>query len=261
VPREVRMGYIDTHTHLDHCEAGPDDLVEAARAAGVSTIIQSGTDADSSRLAVELAERFPEVWATVGFHPHDAKELDDRGASTIESLLGHPRVVALGEAGLDYHRDRSPRARQLEVFEWHVGLAAREGLPLVVHSREADDHTLELLSRSGAELTVILHCFSMPDRLAELLRRGYYVSFAGNVTFSKATALQEAARKVPADRLLLETDAPYLTPAPRRGRPNTPAMITHTYAFVAALRGVEPSRLVDQVRENAARAYPRLTLG
>jgi TatD DNase family protein len=254
------MGYIDTHAHLDHCGDSPDDLVAAARAAGVSTIIQSGTDADSSRLAVELSERFPEVWATVGFHPHDAKELDDRGASTIEGLLSHPRVVALGEAGLDYHHDHSPRTRQLEVFEWHVGLAARAGVPLVVHTREADDPTLDLLSRWGAGLTVILHCFSMPDRLEELMSRGYYVSFAGNVTFSKAAALQEAARRVPTDRILLETDAPYLTPAPRRGHPNTPSMITHTYAFVAGLRGVEPRQLADQVRDNAVRAYPRLIL-
>ena len=254
------MSFIDTHAHLDHCEADPNELVAAAGAAGVTTIIQSGTDADSSRLAVELAERFPEVWATVGFHPHDAKGLDDRGASAIEALVGHPRVVAVGEAGLDYHYDYSPRARQLEVFEWHVGLAAREGLPLVVHTREADDHTLDLLLRSGADLSVILHCFSMPGRLAELVSRGYYVSFAGNVTFSKATALQEAARTAPADRILLETDSPYLTPTPRRGRPNTPAMVVHTYEFVAGLRGLEPWQLAAQVRENAARAFPRLTL-
>lgn len=254
------MSYIDTHAHLDHCKVDPDDLVASARTAGVSTIIQSGTDADSSRLAVDLAERFPEVWATVGFHPHDAKELDDQGASVIEALLGHPRVVAVGEAGLDYHYDHSPRARQLEVFEWHMGLAAREGLPLVVHSREADDPTLDLLDKAGPGLTVILHCFSMPDRLAELMRRGYYVSFAGNVTFAKATALQGAARTAPSDRILIETDAPFLTPVPRRGRPNSPALVVHTYEFVAELRGVTPAQLAAQVRENAARAYPRLAL-
>lgn len=254
------MSYIDTHAHLDHCKVDADDLVSSARTAGVSTIIQSGTDADSSRLAVELAERFPEVWATVGFHPHDAKELDDQGASVIEGLLGHPRVVAVGEAGLDYHYDHSPRARQLEVFEWHMGLAAGEGLPLVVHSREADDHTLDLLGEAGSGLTVILHCFSMPDRLAELMRRGYYVSFAGNVTFAKAAALQEAARTAPSDRILIETDAPFLTPVPRRGRPNSPALVVHTYEFVAGLRGVTPAQLAAQVRQNAARAYSRLIL-
>ena len=254
-------GYIDTHTHLDHCLVDPNELVAAARLAGVTTLIQSGTDADSSRLAVELAERFPEVWATVGFHPHEAKDLDAAGAATIEALVGHPRVVAVGEAGLDYHHDHSPRERQREVFEWHMTVAARAGLPLVVHTREADDHSLDLLAEHGTDLTVVLHCFSMPDRLEELVARGYYLSFAGNVTFPKASALQDAARTAPAERILIETDAPYLTPVPRRGRPNTPAMVTHTYAFVAGLRGVQPAQLVAQVRENAARAFPRLVLG
>jgi TatD DNase family protein len=255
------MRLIDAHTHLDHCRADPNELVAAAREAGVSTIIQSGADADSSRLSVELAERFPEVWATVGFHPHDARLLDEAGAATIEALVGHPRVVAVGEAGLDYHYDHSPRDRQREVFEWHIGLAAEEGLPLVVHTREADDHTLDLLARLGGGLTVILHCFSMPGRAEELASRGYYFSIAGNVTFPKATALQEAVRTLPGDRILVETDAPYLTPVPRRGRPNTPAMVAHTYEFLARLRGEQTSDFAARVLENAARAYPRLELG
>lgn len=236
----------------------PGALVADARAAGVGTIVQSGTDAESSRLAVELAERFPEVWATVGFHPHDAKELDETGARAIEALTSHPRVVGVGEAGLDYHYDHSPRARQLEVFEWHVRVAAEAGLPLVVHTREADDHTLDLLARAAGGLTVVLHCFSMTERVDEVLSRGYYVSFAGNVTFPKASGIQAAARAVPADRLLLETDAPYLTPVPRRGRPNSPAMVAHTYAFVAALRGVAVEALSAAVSANAVRAFPRL---
>lgn len=254
------MTLIDSHTHLDHCRADPAELVAAARQAGVSTIVQSGTDAASSRLAVDLAERFPEVWATVGFHPHDAKELDEAGARTIEELTSHPRVVAVGEAGLDYHHDHSPRERQLEVFEWHAEVAAEAGLPLVVHTREADDHSLGLLARVADGLTVVLHCFSMTERLDEVLARGYYLSFAGNVTFPKAGALQAAARVVPLDRLLLETDAPYLTPVPRRGRPNTPAMVAHTYAFVTALRGDDPESLAAAVRSNAARAFPRLRI-
>ncbi|GAB4246584.1 MAG: TatD family hydrolase [Thermoleophilia bacterium] len=256
----ANMTYIDAHTHLDHCKADPAALVAAARAAGVETIIQSGTDAVSSRRAVELAERFPEVWATVGFHPHDAKELDPAGQAAVEALVAHPRVLAVGEVGLDYHYDHSPQARQREVFAWHVGLAARAGLPLVVHTREADDHTLDLLAERAAGLTVVLHCFSMPERLEDVVARGYYLSFAGNVTFPKAAALQAAARAVPAERLLLETDAPYLTPMPHRGRPNTPALVAHTYAWVAGLRGVTVGALAAQVRENAVRAYPRLRL-
>lgn len=261
-PRHIPAApYLDAHTHLDHCKADTAVLVADARAAGIGAIIQSGTDAASSLLAVGLAERFPEVWATVGFHPHDAKELDPAGAATIEALTANPRVVAVGEAGLDYHYDHSPRDRQLEVFEWHVRLAAAAGLPLVVHTREADDHTLDLLDRLAGGLTVVLHCFSMTERVREVLARGYYLSFAGNVTFPKATALREAARSVPGDRLLLETDAPYLTPVPRRGRPNTPAMVVHTYEFVASLRGEEPEALAAAVRANAARAYPRLGPG
>jgi TatD DNase family protein len=254
------MRFIDAHTHLDHCRADPNELVAAAGEAGVTTIIQSGADADSSRLAVELAERFPEVWATVGFHPHDAKLMDDAGAATIEMLSGHPRVLAVGEVGLDYHYDHSPRERQIEVFEWHVKLAVAEGLPLVVHTREADQHTLDLLARLGADLTVILHCFSMPARAEELAARDYYFSFAGNVTFPKATDLQEAARTLPGDRILVETDAPYLTPVPRRGRPNSPAMVVHTYEFLARLRGEDVSAFSERVRENAERAFPRLVL-
>ncbi len=254
------MHLLDSHTHLDHCKADVADLVAAAAEAGVDTIIQSGTDAESSRLAVELAERLPGVWATVGFHPHDAKELDEAGARAIEALTAHPRVVAVGEAGLDYHYDHSPRERQLEVFEWHVRVAAEAGLPLVVHTREADEHTLDLLARTAGDLTVILHCFSMTDRLDEVLARGYYLSFAGNVTFPKATAIQAAARAVPADRLLLETDAPYLTPVPRRGRPNTPAMVAHTCAFVAALRGEGSEQVAHAVLANATRAFPRLRI-
>ncbi|MHB1345043.1 MAG: TatD family hydrolase [Thermoleophilia bacterium] len=254
------MHFVDSHTHLDHCRADPAVLVAAAADVGVDTIIQSGTDAESSRLAVELAERFPGVWATVGFHPHDAKELDEAGARTIEGLAAHPRVVAVGEAGLDYHYDRSPRERQLEAFEWHVRVAAEAGLPLVVHTREADEQTLDLLARTAGDLTVVLHCFSMTDRLDEVLARGYYLSFAGNVTFPKATAIQTAARAVSADRLLLETDAPYLTPVPRRGRPNTPAMVAHTYECVAALRGEGVEELARAVLGNVTRAFPRLRI-
>ena len=210
--------YTDTHTHLDHCRDDAAALVRAAAEAGVTCMIQSGTDVASSRLAVELAERFPAVWATVGFHPHDAKTVDEAGMAAIEELTRHPRVVGVGEAGLDYYRDHSPRAVQLEVFGRHVDLARAAQLPLVVHTREADDHTLALLDEQARGLTVVLHCFSMPDRLGEVVARGYYVSFAGNVTYKNADALREAARRVPDELLLVETDAPYLTPVPFRGR-------------------------------------------
>lgn len=221
-------------------------------------MIQSGTDAASSRRAVELAERFPSVWATVGFHPHDAQTLDDAGKALIEQLTAHPRVVGVGEAGLDYHRDHSPRAVQMEVFRWHIDLARSVGLPLVVHTRDADEHSLALLREQAQGLTVVLHCFSMPDHLDEVVSRGYYVSLAGNITYKNAEALREAARAVPDELLLVETDAPYLTPVPFRGKPNTPARVVHTYAALAALRGVTPVELAGQVRANVMRAFPSL---
>lgn len=235
--------------------------MRAAAKAGVTCIIQSGTDAGTSSRAVELAEHFSSVWATVGFHPHDAQTLDEAGKALIERLTAHPRVVGVGEAGLDYHHDHSPRAVQMEVFRWHIDLARSAGLPLVVHTRDADDHSLALLREQAQGPTVVLHCFSMPDRLDEVVSRGYYVSLAGNVTYKNADALREAARAVPDELLLVETDAPYLTPVPFRGRPNTPAHVVHTYAALAALRGVTPGELAAQVRANVMRAFPRVGPG
>lgn len=223
-------------------------------------MIQSGTDATSSRLAVELAERFPAVWATVGFHPHDAEAMDEASMAVIERLVHHPRVIGVGEAGLDYHHDLSPRPVQMEVFRRHIELARAADLPLVVHTREADDDTLALLDKQARDLTVVLHCFSMPHHLGEVVSRGYFVSFAGNVTYKNADALREAARAVPDELLLIETDAPYLTPVPFRGRPNTPAMVVNTYAALAGVRGVASEELAALVRANAARAFPRLNL-
>lgn len=232
--------------------------MRAAGEAGVTCMIQSGTDVASSRVAVELAERFPVVWATVGFHPHEAKVVDEASMAAIEGLTRHPRVVGVGEAGLDYYRDHSPRPVQTDVFRRHVALARGADLPLVVHTREADDHTLALLAEQARGVTVVLHCFSMPGRVAEVVSRGYFVSFAGNVTYKNAEALREAARAIPDELLLIETDAPYLTPVPFRGRPNTPALVVNTYAAVAEVRGVAPEQLAALVRANAGRAFPRL---
>ena len=259
------MTYLDNHTHLDDIglEDGPrpvEDLVRLAALAGVDTLIHSGTDVASSRWAVEQAERFPGVWATVGYHPHEAAEADEAGLQALASLAGHPKVLALGETGLDYHRNRAPRAAQEAVFVRHLEMAAAAGLPVVIHTREAAADTLRLLDAHGSGITVVLHCFSLPERLPDLVDRGYYLSFAGNVTFKNALALQGAVRDAPADRLLVETDAPFLTPVPFRGRPNSSALVVHTYEFVARLRGTTATELARQVRENAARAYPRLRI-
>ena len=249
---------MDSHTHLDHCKEDAAELVNQARAAGVEVIVQSGTDPSSSQEAVHLAETFPEVYATVGYHPHDADALESQGWARVQELARHPRVLALGETGLDFYRDHSPRSEQADVFRLHLGLAREVGVPVVVHSRDAEEETFTILEEEAQGLTILFHCFSAPGRLEEIIAAGYFVSFAGNVTFNKAKDLQEAARRIPADRLLVETDAPYLAPEPFRGRPNTPAQVVETYRFLAHLRGVSVDDLATKVEENITRVFPRL---
>jgi TatD DNase family protein len=250
--------FIDSHTHLDHCREEAAELVADARAAGVGLIIQSGTDRARSRRSVELAGEFPEVVATVGYHPHEAGRLDEAGLAEIESWTAHPRVVAVGETGFDYYHDHWPHGVQGEVFVRHLELARRAGLPVVVHTRDAAEDTLATLKAHAQGLTVILHCYSLPELLAEVVGRGYFISFAGNVTYRNAPSLQQAAREVPSDLLLLETDAPWLAPMPARGRPNRPGMVARTYEFVAGLRGVSVADLASQVEANILRAFPRV---
>lgn len=257
--------YIDAHTHIDHClPEGQRTLRDAAgiivpaTQAGVTTVIQSGTDVGSSLWAVHAAAALPTVWATVGFHPHDASRAEEDALACIAALTAHPRVLAVGEIGLDYYYDHSPRDVQRETFVWLLELARDASLPVVIHSRDAEDDTLRLLAEHAGDVDVVLHCFALPHRLAEVMERGYYVSLAGNVTYKNAVALQEAARTVPDHLLLLETDAPYLAPVPHRGRPNTPDKVVDTYRFVAGLRGVSVEELAAQVRRNAQVVFPRL---
>ena len=193
---------------------------------------------ESIRRAVAAAGEFEEVVAIVGRHPHHSEGFGDADLAEIEAAAESPRVRAVGETGLDYFRDRAPRADQLRAFEAQLDLAARRSLPVVIHTRAAEQDTFALLAERAAELTVILHCFSAPDRLDECVERGYLCSFAGNVTYPRAADLQDAARRVPEDLLLVETDSPYLSPQPVRGKPNEPANVVQTARFVADLRGV-----------------------
>jgi TatD DNase family protein len=250
--------FIDSHTHLDHCREDPAVLVDAAAAAGVGLIVQSGIDLARSRTSVALAERFPQVFATVGFHPQEAGLLDDEGRAGLEELVRHPKVIGVGETGFDFFHDNWPHDVQEDAFVYHLDLARRVGLPVVIHTRDAAERTLAVLAEHAADLTVILHCFSLPDRLDELVARGYYISFAGNVTYKNATPLQEAAAAVPAHLLLMETDAPWLAPVPLRGRPNSPALVAAVYDFVAEVRGVDRDSLAAQVEDNVRRAFPKL---
>jgi TatD DNase family protein len=245
---------VDTHCHLDACEPPNGELVARAREAGVLRIATVGTDTASIERALEVTRSHPGVAAIVGRHPHETAGFDAADLEAIEHAAADPRARAIGETGLDYYRDHAPRDRQRWAFEAQLDLAARLGLPVVIHTRAAEGDTFAMLREHAERLpAVILHCFSAPDRMAECVEHGYLCSFAGNVTYPKATDLQHAARDVPAELLLVETDAPYLAPQPRRGRPNEPANVVHTARRLAELRGVSYEELERTVEENATR--------
>jgi len=246
---------IDSHAHLDSCDPPNEELVAAAEAAGVQRILTVGMDSVSNRSALAAAERFPQVFAAIGRHPNLAHGFDAGDLAELRALAAHERCVAIGESGLDFFRDRAPRADQERAFEAQIALAAEVAKPLVIHTRAAEDATLEMLRRHADGVTVILHCFSMPDHLDEVLDRGWYVSFAGNATYPKNTELADAIAKVPSERLLVETDAPYLTPQPVRKHPNQPAFVVHTAQFVAERRGVSLPELDRELDRTAATVF------
>jgi TatD DNase family protein len=246
---------IDSHTHLYLCEEPDAELVEHAVAAGVRRMLTVGTNSASCRAALAAAEAFPQVYAAIGRHPNEAHGFDDADLAELEALAAHPRCAAIGETGLDFYREGASREDQERAFSAQLNLARAMGKPLTIHTREADEDTLAQLAAEAEGLSVVIHCFSMPDRLEECLDRGYAISFAGNVTYKSAADLAEAARKVPDERLLLETDAPYLTPQVVRKQRNQPAYVTHTAAFVAELRGVSLDELGATVERNAARIF------
>ena len=244
---------VDTHAHLDHDRFASDldAVLDRARDAGVGLIVTVAADVASARAAVDLAGNHAAVYAAVGVHPHDAAGAAPGDLDEIRRLAGRPRVVAVGETGLDYHYDFSPRPVQREVFSAQLALAAELGLPVIVHSREAWQDTYRIL-RSGLQTPAVMHCFGGDwGKARAFLDLGCYISLAGVVTFKGAAALVEVARKVPDDRLLLETDAPYLAPVPRRGRRNEPSYLHYTAAFVAELRGLAPERLAEITTANA----------
>jgi TatD DNase family protein len=243
----------DTHAHLDACADTPKQVVAQARAAGVERIVSIGSGLDSCRETLTIASREPGVWAALGVHPHQAADPDAEQLDELRGLLADERAVAVGETGLDFYRDYAPRDRQRGLFERQLELAAELGKPVVVHTRDAEEETAAALD--GFPGTVVLHCFSSPILLPVALERGYYVSFAGNVTYPKAEELREAARQVPDDRLLAETDSPYLSPQPRRGRSNEPANVIHTVAALAEARGEDAETLGARLDANASAAF------
>ena len=245
----------DAHTHLDRGPAPEADLVAAAREQGVRRILTIGIESESCRAALAAADTHAEVFAAVGRHPNAATGYDDAVTEELRALAAHPRCLAIGETGLDFYRDSAPRADQERAFAAQAALARETGKPLVIHTRAAEDATIAALDRDADGVEVVLHCFSMPDRLDECLERGWWISFAGNVTYPKSEDLAAAAQRVPLDRLLVETDAPYLTPQAVRKHRNQPAYVVHTARFVAERRGIAYEELEAAVDANAARLF------
>lgn len=253
------MKFIDSHCHIDGeaFDADRDEIVERAKAAGVAAMLVVGTG-DPHRgevaKAVETAERYANVFASVGVHPHDARLYDDAAEQTLISLVkSSEKVIAWGEIGLDFYYDHSPRDVQREIFRRQIGIAGELNLPIIVHSRDADDETVEILTQecSRPGFKGIMHCFGGTARMAlELMEIGFLISFAGNVTFKKADNLRAAARVVPLEKLLIETDCPFLTPVPYRGKRNEPAYVVETAKFLAEFYGIALEKLADRTTRN-----------
>ncbi len=259
-PLPAGASLIDSHCHLDHDFAADRATVLArARRGGVETMITIGASGrfDANRDAIALADTWPEVFATVGVHPHEASMVSEGTIAELTALAHHPRVVAIGETGLDYHYDHSPRPQQRAAFARFITLAHRLQRPLVVHLREADDDAVDILrAERAAEIGGVIHCFSGDAASARrFLDLGFSLSFSGIVTFKTAEGPRAAARLVPLDRLMIETDAPFLAPVPYRGRRNEPALLAWTAATVAAVRGESLERLAEATRANTERLF------
>jgi TatD DNase family protein len=250
------MMLVDAHAHLDFPQFDEDRDATIRRAvdADIAAIVNVGTDLASSRASIALAEEHGFIWAAVGFHPHSAKRLGEAELAELRALARHPKVVAIGEIGLDFYRDLSSRPDQLRAFASQLELAAELGLPAVVHSRDAHDEVEAVLQTFSG--SVVLHSYSAgPARLETALAAGWYISISGPVTFRKAHDLREVASRVPLDRLLVETDCPYLTPEPRRGRRNEPAYVRYVAGAVARARGCSPDVIAEAVRGNARHVF------
>ncbi len=240
---------IDTHCHLDMCAE------DSAEGHGLARIATVGIDDDAVAAALALADAHEEVYAIVGRHPNSASGFEPADVEPIRRAAAHPKVVAIGETGLDYYRDYAPHDDQRRAFEAQIDVAREVGKPLVIHTRAAEDDTFAVLADRAEGVTVVMHCFSAVERLDDCVERGYMCSFAGNVTYPKATDLQEAAARVPDELLLVETDSPFLSPQPMRGKPNVPANVVHTARKLAELRNVSYDDLEQLVERNAARIF------
>ncbi|MER7857907.1 TatD family hydrolase [Amycolatopsis japonica] len=268
IPDRLPVSVVDAHTHLDACgavtAADVTAMVDRAERAGVSRVITVADDLAAARWAAQASTWDPRVWAAVAIHPTRTKEFGEAEKSEVESLAKESRVVAVGETGLDYYWDYSPHDAQQDAFRWHIDLAKRIGKPLMIHDRDAHDDVLRILEEEGAPEQVVFHCFSGDEHVARrCVDAGYVLSFAGTVSFRNARGLHEAARIVPSDQYLVETDAPFLTPHPFRGRPNEPYCAAYTVRHLATLRGEAVHEVAESVRKTAERVFrlPTVTTG
>ncbi|TCJ39240.1 TatD family hydrolase [Parafrankia sp. BMG5.11] len=249
------MRLIDSHCHLEYERLVEDQpgVLARARAAGVSCMLNISTRRSEWDQVIATAEREPDVWASVGIHPHEADAHADLGREALLAAAGHPRVIGIGESGLDYYYDKSDRAVQRDLFRTHIAVARETGLPIIIHTRDAEDDTTAILAEEMEQgaFPALIHCFTASASFArKVLELGLTISLSGIVTFKNAAALQDVARSIPADRLLIETDSPFLAPVPHRGRPCEPAFVRDTAAFVANLRGVSTEEIADTTAGN-----------
>ena len=256
---------VDSHCHLDFEDFGEDvgEIVARAGANGVGAMVTICTRLSRFEAVRGVAERFDNIWCSVGVHPHEAEAEGQKTADKLVALADHPKVVGIGETGLDYYYEHSPREAQRESFHTHIAAARQTGLPLIVHSRDADAEMAEILREefTAAPFSGLMHCFSSGRSLAEAaLEIGFYISFSGILTFKKADELRAIAQDVPPDRILVETDAPYLAPVPNRGKRNEPAFVVHTAAQLAAVKGLSPEDLAKQTTDNFFRLFSRAQL-
>jgi TatD DNase family protein len=255
-----KSGWIDVHTHLNFLkDLSPEEAIEQGRAAGVSRFLTIGTEPQDHPVVLNLARRyFPEVACTLGVHPHEGVVFNDEIEANLDATVTQPEVVAVGEIGLDYYYDKSPRDVQRDAFARQLEIAAKHQMPVEIHTRDAEPDTVEILKEYRGRVTGIIHCFTGTMWLArETLDLGYDLSFSGVVTFKNAVELREVAEYVPLDRLHVETDAPFLAPVPQRGKSNVPAFVVHTARFIAELKKVTDERLMEATISNARRMFPK----
>ncbi|RBP62065.1 TatD DNase family protein [Alkalibaculum bacchi] len=254
---------IDTHAHLidEKYEENRSEIIEGLQNNRMEILINPAVDLDTSRKGIQLAESWNFIFAAVGYHPHEARHASEEDLKEIEKLSTHPKVVAIGEIGLDYHYDFSPREIQQEIYEKQIDIAKRQKLPIIIHSREAHQDTFDILERNKEGLAGVLHSYSGSWEMAKrYLDLGFYLSISGPITFKNAHKLPEVAEKVPLDRILIETDSPYLTPAPYRGKVNNPAYVRYVAEEICRLRNIEFEELLLQIKENTLALFTKIEM-